>query len=339
MQTILIVDDEIEVVKALERTLRDMGKVLTATSGKAALDILEKEEVHVVLSDQRMPKMTGIELLTKVYEKYPQIVRIILTGFTDIKDLIEAINRARIYRYLTKPWENRELQMIVRQAMERYDLQEQNKSLLKDLQKQNEQLEAKEKELVQINLGLEETIDGRTREIRKMNLKLQKMAATDSLTKLGNRRFFTKRLEEELLRIERYQRPLSILVVDVDHFKHYNDLGGHLKGDQALRKISKILKENCRSVDTVARYGGEEFVLLLPETDKNGAMETAERLRRSIEETTFPFERKLPNQNLTVSIGVATAPTHCAPKNLLKKGDSALYKAKKKGRNCVVFSK
>ena len=165
---------------------------------------------------------------------------------------------------------------------------------------------------------------------------MQQIAVTDPLTKVANRRSFKQRLEEELSRVERFGRPLSLLMIDVDHFKAYNDVGGHIQGDSVLRKIAKILQENSRAVDTVARYGGEEFVLLLPETDKDGAFVIAERLRKMIEETSFPFERNLPNKNLTISVGLATTPTDCRPANLLKKADAALYRAKQQGRNCVI---
>lgn len=336
---ILIVDDEENIVKSLERTLRSVGRVITTTNPLEALKILKSEPIQVIIADQRMPQMSGIELLTKVYEQFPDVVRIILTGYTDISDLMDAINSARIYRYLTKPWENKELQLIVSQAIERYDLQTQNKSLISRLKDRNIKLAEKEKELLKMNKGLEKQISERTREISKVNSRLQKQATTDPLTALPNRRYFLQRLEEEISRTVRFGHTLSLLMVDVDYFKEYNDIGGHVNGDKALKKIANVLSENSRKIDTVARYGGEEFIILLPETSKSGAALFAERIRRAVEEVSFEFERKLPSKNLTISLGVATAPDDCKPDQLIKIADRALYDAKKKGRNCVVVSK
>jgi len=337
--TILLVDDEVEVLKALTRTLRSLCEVKTAESGSDALEILKNETIHLIIADQQMPVMSGVELLKIVYEKYPHIVRVILTGFSDVNDLIDAINDARIYRYLTKPWENKELKFVVQRAIERFQLQEENQSLIESVKNKNKKLRQKEKELVKSNRVLEKTVMDRTREIRRVNTKLQKIAVTDPLTKLPNRRHFKQRLDEELSRFERFGRPISLLMIDVDYFKQYNDLGGHPNGDKALRKIAKILIDNSRVVDTVARYGGEEFVLLLPETDKKGAEVIGERLRKGVEEESFPFERKLPQKNLTVSIGLATVPTHCKAAQIIKKADAALYQAKKRGRNQLIVPK
>lgn len=337
--TILIVDDEENVVKSLERTLRSIGRVIGTTNPFQALEILKNEPVQVIIADQRMPQMNGIELLTKVYEKYPDVVRIILTGYTDISDLIEAINCARIYRYLTKPWENKELQLMVTQALERYDLQTQNKSLIVRLKDQNKKLAQKEWELLKVNKGLERNINLRTSEIRKVNSKLQKQAITDPLTRLYNRRFFIQKMGEEISRVERFGHNLSLLMVDVDYFKEYNDISGHLSGDKALKKIAYILSQNSRKIDTVARYGGEEFVILLPETAKGGAEQFAERIRKTVEDTKFNNQSKLPSQNMTISIGIASSPEDCPPDKLVISADRALYDAKKRGRNCVVTIK
>lgn len=337
--TILVVDDEENVVKSLERTLRTVGKIIGTTSPFEALESLKKEPVQVIIADQRMPQMNGIELLTRVYEEYPDVVRIILTGYTDIADLIDAINSARIYRYLTKPWENKELQLVVKQALERYNLQTQNKSLISRLKDQNRKLALKETELLKVNRGLERRITDRTREIRKINLKLQKQATTDALTNLYNRRYFLQKLEEEISRVERFKHNLALLMIDVDYFKEYNDISGHPSGDKALKKIANILIENSRKIDVVARYGGEEFVILLPETAKEGALHFAERIRKAIEATKFDFQSRLPSQNMTISIGLASSPEDCTPDNLIINADKALYDAKKKGRNCVVAVK
>ncbi len=136
--TLLVVDDEPFVRKALERALREIDhvEVLQAGSGAEALEILEKEEVHLIISDERMPEMTGVELLKSVKERHPDIIRIILTGYADIKAAIAAINEGEIYRYLTKPWDEDELLLTVRQALQLYDLLRTNQALRRTVETQ-----------------------------------------------------------------------------------------------------------------------------------------------------------------------------------------------------------
>jgi diguanylate cyclase (GGDEF)-like protein len=165
----------------------------------------------------------------------------------------------------------------------------------------------------------------------------KELSITDELTGLYNRRYFNQRYEREVLRAKRYKRPLTVLMVDIDFFKSYNDINGHLLGDEALKKVALSLESNLRKADIVARYGGEEFVILLPEIDKANAGQVAEKLRRDIEGKSFPREQYLPNKNLTISIGFATFPedsTH--GQELLELADQALYQAKTEGRNRVI---
>jgi len=138
-------------------------------------------------------------------------------------------------------------------------------------------------------------------------------------------------------RSRRYKRKLSILLIDVDHFKHYNDTHGHLRGNTALKKISKVMKKAIRDVDILARYGGEEFAIIVPETCKKEALQSAERIRLSVENAIFNGENRQPLGKLTVSVGVATywddAKTESS---VMNRADKALFRAKKEGRNRVV---
>ena len=117
---ILLIDDEIENLKALERTLMTITTVFTAASGKAGLEIIEKNPISLVICDQRMPEMTGIEFFKIIQKSHPHIIRMVLTGYTDVEDLIEAINEVGLYRYVTKPWDNHELKLIVQRALEHF---------------------------------------------------------------------------------------------------------------------------------------------------------------------------------------------------------------------------
>jgi diguanylate cyclase (GGDEF)-like protein len=157
----------------------------------------------------------------------------------------------------------------------------------------------------------------------------KRLAITDELTGTHNHRFFHTKLEEEIRRADRYNRPLSILMVDVDHFKKYNDTHGHLMGDEVLRGVANTLKRWTRVIDVVSRYGGDEFTLLLPETDEEGAVIVAKRLKKEVEETYFPLETYQPAGAITVSMGIASFPENgISSKELIKSADDAMYKAK-----------
>jgi two-component system cell cycle response regulator len=170
---------------------------------------------------------------------------------------------------------------------------------------------------------------------RADNERLEVLALTDSLTLALNRRALTERLESELDRARRYSLTLSLLMVDLDHFKAVNDSFGHLAGDEALRGVARVLHREARSVDVVARYGGEEFVVILPETGEEGAVKVAERIRARVMDQ--PQEGLVPMPAVTVSIGVATVLSSQvqAPEELIALADEALYRAKAQGRNRV----
>lgn len=164
--------------------------------------------------------------------------------------------------------------------------------------------------------------------------RLRDLNARDPLTGLGNRRMFQDRAELEVTRHRRYRRPLSLAIVDLDHFKRVNDTLGHLAGDEVLREIAGRMQVALRETDLVTRFGGEEFTCLLPETDPETAMAIGERLRRAVEATPVQWgETPIP---VSASIGLATSPEGCEPiDSLLTRADAALYTAKLSGRNQV----
>jgi diguanylate cyclase (GGDEF)-like protein len=171
--------------------------------------------------------------------------------------------------------------------------------------------------------------------LRKRNLELHEISITDSLTGLYNRKHLMETLDKETSRCQRYKRPLAILMIDIDHFKRYNDTFGHLAGDEALKRMAKIFRDSVRAVDYSARYGGEEFLIILPETSKHEAANAAERIRRCVEEDSLAEGDRA--TATTVSIGVAVFPEHGDHiQTLIKNADAALYEAKKGGRNQVV---
>lgn len=173
---------------------------------------------------------------------------------------------------------------------------------------------------------------------RADNHRLQTLAQTDPLTQLVNRRALTIRLVSEMERVRRYNAPLTMLLLDLDHFKRVNDTYGHLAGDEVLAEVASILQRAVRTVDMVARYGGEEFVIVLPETGMHGAVAFADRVREKIATQHF-LVSGVTQTRITASIGVATYPSPQleSVEDLFRAADAALYRAKGRGRNLVCI--
>ncbi len=167
---------------------------------------------------------------------------------------------------------------------------------------------------------------------------IKKRADFDQLTNLLNRRRLEEDLKDEVERAKRYNKSFSLMIIDVDYFKKYNDKWGHPQGDFCLKQVANILRETSRKVDRVYRYGGEEFVIIAPEVKSSEAINLAERLRKKVESTEFPGEEKSqPNGKVTISVGLASFPDDgTSIEEILKAADQALYTAKKNGRNRVV---
>lgn len=164
----------------------------------------------------------------------------------------------------------------------------------------------------------------------------RKLAVTDELTGLANYRHLQQRLDEEIERAKRYDKHLSLLMIDVDDFKRFNDTQGHMAGDRALAELGRVVSSVVREVDLVARYGGEEFSIVLPETDAAGAFVTAEKVREAVATNLFADAEGSHHCGMTVSIGLASYPAHALDKEaLLRESDDALYRAKSGGKNRV----
>jgi diguanylate cyclase (GGDEF)-like protein len=162
---------------------------------------------------------------------------------------------------------------------------------------------------------------------------LEKLAVTDDLTQVFNYRYHKSALRREVKRATRFRQPLSVLMVDVDNLKHYNDRNGHLRGSHLLREIAQLFAQQVRSWDLVAKYGGDEFTVILPQTDRAGAATVGERLRAAVEEHTFPLAAP---GSITVSLGIANYPDDGdSVTGLIEAADRALYHAKRNGRNRV----
>jgi diguanylate cyclase (GGDEF)-like protein len=172
-----------------------------------------------------------------------------------------------------------------------------------------------------------------------LHREIEKLSITDRLTGLYDHAYFQERLAEEVANAKRYKRKVSLLMLDIDNFKKFNDTFGHPRGDQVLKKIGEVLREVIREGDIAARYGGEEFVVILPETAKAEAVRVAERVRRRIEREKFEGNKEFPLVTQSVSVGVATYPDDALSKgDLIEQADRALYRAKWGGRNKVAVA-
>jgi diguanylate cyclase (GGDEF)-like protein len=311
-ERILVVDDEDSLRSVISSVLTDEGYQTTvASSAEEALEIFRQDPHRLLVTDIFMGKMTGLDLLHEVKLLEPDTQVVVMTSNASLETATQAL-RDGAYDYLTKPFEDIELlTAVVARAVERITLASENSRMIERLQQNTEELE-------------------------RLNRQLREIAVRDGLTGLYNHRYFREALDLEIARARRHRRTFSLIFMDLDHFKHYNDALGHLAGDELLRELAGLIKKSCRTTTIAARYGGEEFVMLTPETDKECARICAERLRNSIESHPFAGRDQQPAGTVTLSIGVSTFPEDgYDADSLIAKADSALYRAKEQGRNLV----
>jgi diguanylate cyclase len=303
--SLLVVDDEPYILPTLAALLASDFTVVTADCAEAAQSVFAKQEVHIVLTDQKMPRMTGVQLLEWVRVHHPNTIRLLMTGYAELDDAVEAINRGQVYYYLLKPWRTEELLQILRNACKEYRLERNQEHLLEELRVVND-------ELKQLNSSLEKRVVDRTKAFEEANILLQKrthelerLALTDPLTGLLNRRAIVDLARSELKRHARYPNPLALGLVDIDFFKDINSRFLLTGGDEVLKALAKILTDSLRSTDSLGRWGGEEFMVVAPETDFEGARVLAERIRSTVEDT--PIYYNSHPIHVTVSVGFAVA--------------------------------
>lgn len=338
---IICVDDEEGILLALKQQLipfQDGCEISLAQSGQQALELLddlerEGEPVAMVIADQIMPGMKGVDLLERVHRRLPETAKILLTGQAGLDAVVRAINHAGLNQYLAKPWDEPDLRLTVETLLAKYRLGRENARLVSDLKRKNT-------ELLALNSELENRVIDRTAQLASANERLAMLAITDGLTGLFNHRHFYERIELEIKRSRRSGFPLSLLMIDVDHFKEFNDRFGHPAGDEALRQLSKVLADGRRAADIVARYGGEEFAIILIDTPADAAERVAQQIRQRAEEALAQQvglgAHAESREGTTISVGVATSPDHGENSiDLLKAADKALYQAKRDGRNRV----
>jgi len=303
---ILVVDDHEDNIEVLKVRLESWGYLTaSAYNGNDALLYVEATPPDLILLDVMMPEISGIEVARRIKgnKALPFIPIIMQTALDSTEDKVEGLE-AGADDYITKPIDFAELKARLRSMLR-----------IKRLQ---EALEEREKELLEVND------------------RLRHMSQTDALTGLDNRRHLNERIDEMFSHAQRLNEPFSLVMCDLDKFKSVNDTYGHQAGDEVLKQLAVILKNEAREIDRVGRYGGEEFMMLLPGTVLDAAVTFAERVRKQIEAHTFTF----PGGTLTrtASFGVSGWPH---PKidqcdSLVRTADDALYVAKETGRNRVI---
>jgi diguanylate cyclase (GGDEF)-like protein len=315
MMQVLIADSDQKMLTTASKLLTNEGYGVTAVSrGEEVLSLFGTAAFEIAVIEVGLPGMNGLDVMRALKRRYPETQVIVMTADASLETAISAI-RAGAYDYLAKPFDELTIiAAVVGRAADKIRLTRENASLINDLKKATDDLDV-------------------------ANSRLRELAIRDGLTGLFNHRHLQEALSSEVNRSQRGSHVFSVIFVDVDHFKHYNDTHGHPQGDRLLREIAKILRTFFRNTDVVARYGGEEFMILLPETHKSRAFKSAEELRRRIENNPFPGREKQPSGKITVSIGVASYPEDGEDAaTLTKKADGALYMAKGQGRNrvCIV---
>ncbi|MGB3209834.1 MAG: diguanylate cyclase [Desulforhopalus sp.] len=318
---ILIVDDRPENLLTLESLLQNPElELVRAESGNEALAKILDYEFALILMDVRMPGMDGYETaeLMRGSARSKSIPIIFVTAARmDREHMFKGYDSGAV-DYLFKPLEPEILKSKV--------------GVFLELHRQRQQLEEKTRELDAKILELEVL----HKELEEKNETLELLSSLDGLTGLFNRRYFDDNLIKEWKQAIRSQTVLSLLIVDIDYFKDYNDYYGHLEGDNCLRKIAQALYEALlRPTDIVARYGGEEFTAILPDTGIDGAKMVARRMMDSVARLGIPHPASPVTNMVTISIGASTiVPTvNLSVTSLLDQADKALYEIKERGRN------
>lgn len=303
---ILVVDDVAHNLQVLCNILGKRSyRIAVAKNGLQALEMVEKVTPDLILLDVMMPEMDGFEVCRRL-QQIPatrDVPVIFLTAKTENENVVQGFEIGAV-DYITKPFNATELLVRVQTHME--------------LKRARQELLIKNKELTEAKEQLEHA------------------ARTDALTQLSNRRGILERFDEEKNRFDRNQRSFSILMGDIDNFKRINDNHGHNCGDYALTAISNIMLELVRKQDLVGRWGGEEFLLLLPETDSEGGVTTAEKIRETIANHPFCYNGK--QLSIQITFGVCTYGDSCRGDidDCIRSVDAAMYEGKDKGKNCVV---
>jgi len=311
MARVLVVDDDASILGVIAEVLEDDGyEVFTAGTGEEALELLKGEPFALVLTDIRLPGMNGISVLETVKAADPRTNVIMITSHASMESSVEAL-KLGAYDYLLKPFDDLAvISNAAKRAIDAFNIDSERSQLIRSLKLSNN-------------------------ELARVNQVLHGLAIRDGLTDLFNHRHINEVLDEEIARAVIEQADLSLIFVDVDHFKIFNDEHGHQSGDLLLRELSSLMRENVRQKDVVARWGGEEFVIVCPSTDVKTAVHLAESLRETVAKHTFLKNIMSTRTHISISAGVTSLSKQRSKSALIEAADAALYEAKDNGRNQV----
>ena len=374
LNSVLVVEDSRFQAKLIQMLLQENGyAVRVARNGQEGLDAVRQERPSIIVSDIVMPVMDGFEMCRSIksQDELKQIPVVLLTTQSKPQDVLRGLESGAD-SYVTKPYDEKILLSTIEVTLssarrllgnesaaecllalegELYSINAGRRQMVhfllsayRDSFLQNQRLEEARKKLTVLNEQLEKMVGERTRELQEevakrriAQEKLRQLAITDGLTGVFNYRYFMELGRREFERVRRYGRHLSLIMVDIDHFKKTNDTYGHAVGDGALRVVAQICQKTVRNVDILARIGGEEFAVLLPETALEKAWLVAERLRLSLSRAVM--RTKAGELRLTASLGVGAVEQETKDfEDLLRSVDSALYAAKRNGRNRVEMT-
>lgn len=275
---------------------------------------------------------SAVRVSVRLTRLYPQLQSLLLLAPAVVVPTLPPDQSVPALACLDKPVAQDALVQLVRAKLDLVRSRRENGSLREVLRAQRERME-------ELQRQMEQRIRARTQDLEDDNRRLSQLAVTDGLTGLFNHRYLQEQLVREVQRSLRGKLPLGMLMIDVDHFRLYNNRFGHQTGDEVLRRVARLIGEHRRVSDIVARYGGEEFALLLINADQKVAYRIAEQLRRRVAAEPFPTSRDIPGGHLTISIGVASCPVHGATAEaLIAAADQALFHAKREGRNRVCLA-
>ena len=309
--SVLVVDDDASILGVVAEVLEDDGYVVsTAGTGEEAIELMENNEFSLVMSDIRLPGINGVQVLEHIKRTSPRTNVIMITSHGSLDTSIDAIKHGA-YDYLLKPFEDLSLiSSAAKRAVDAHKLETERSQLIRSLKLSN-------------------------RELARVNNVLRGLAVRDGLTELYNHRYINEIIDKHIDKTVIEGADLSLIFIDVDNFKIFNDQHGHQTGDVLLRELSALMRENVRNKDIVARWGGEEFAIVCPTTDQETAARLAESLRALIAKHIFVKELIPSSPSVTISAGVASFSKYNSKAAMLEAADSALYVAKDNGRNQV----
>ena len=326
---ILLVDDEQTLLELLGDFLREQGhEVILADTGAKGLDLYNTELPDLVLLDLKLPDISGLDVLKHISSRDEETGLIVISGVGSSEDAIEALRRGA-WDFLVKPFLNMEFVLhSVNTSIEKVHLKRENRLYREHLEEEVQRRTTELRQEIVARKRIEE-------DLRRSEMRYRELSLTDELTGLYNARHFFRQVQAEVERAVRYNSPLSLCVIDIDNFKHYNDTYGHLNGDAVLSELGRLIQRLVREADSAYRYGGEEFIIVLPQTVREEAARVAERIRVVFFEHAF-YPRSGDGIHVSISIGVTSFCPGESVSDLVDRADQNMYAAKKCGRNATV---